>query len=486
MKCNSPLLCETTNNLEVLFSFKACTINDNGNVLTYQHGKDPVWKQPVNIYNEFINQDNCVYSTKYMNTKMGWYDFIIDQEKVVSSNDFVISSDGHQMHNFTFQRSKPGDMFASKIGCIDFRGISQENISNINDDLMNNMSGESYAKIFAEMDLVNEKEIGNLIFFVLSKEGYSSSAKILELSGESVSVNIYGDLQILPTWDSIGESGTRQLIFESDLSDNNIIPASIHVKARDVTDMIRDYSIIKTCVTDNEDENIWSYLSFNVLQGSTHPVEILTVGGSTPDTLGVTIAGTCMVDKLQFPDGTSICSFNDLHANRSNGNSTLQKINRKFHPFSLLGGSWGSKSILFSTKIWEKSLKGWKSHPLAIKFESKCAINEFTFWLQENNQPDDVFDLVTLKIYGSNDATNTNNGSWADLNVDAMTWIHESISCKLIKKNHKYNQGWVFQARSNINNYLMYKFQCTDPGITNYIHGITFDYKNIYEFDYDY
>ena len=476
-----PLLLETVNS-EIMVRFQQANISDTGKVLTYQHGESPMWIAPVSIINEYISkhQSGYTYSTSYINKTMGWCDFIEEQQKVVTTSEFVICSYESGTKNLVFHKTNPVDSFVNKIGSVDFTGSREASTSYecVTDDC-----GDLYARIFAEMEVINDGiEIGNLVFFVLSKDGYSSSSKILELKGDSVSVNVHGDLKILPTWESIGENGTRMVIFESDLSGSNITPAAIHAYARDTNEMLRKYSSMETFVGDNDNNNMWSYLSFSTIQGGTEPTEILRVGGVGRNTQGVVVNGTCLVDVLKFSDGTSMATTSDLYSDTKDL-LKWSELTDDFALVSLLKGSWGNKSIICK-QMWDKSCKGWGNHAIGIKLKVECVINEFTIWIQEVAACDEMYDAVTLKIYGSNNASSITNGEWYDLNINSKAWLYEALSYKKILKNNKYIQGWVFKTNSSIENYRMYKLQCIGSGVLNPMYCITFDYKSMYESDY--
>ena len=93
-----------------------------------------------------------------------------------------------------------------------------------------------------------------------------------------------------------------------------------------------------------------------------------------------------------------------------------------------------------------------------------------------------------LKIYGSNNATRSDNGTWFDLNShtnSGSNWLQEAISTKtLIRPPYLYPQAWVFRLSSNINNYKYYKLINTGGSELGEVFDITFDYKKVYEIDY--
>jgi len=165
----------------------------------------------------------------------------------------------------------------------------------------------------------------------------------------------------------------------------------------------------------------------------------------------------------------------------------------------LLDDSYGINNKMFNGILSQESMgeglpttdNKWKSKALTFKFKDDIprAINEFTIWISAQYQNNETGILKSvLKIYGSNDATASDTGTWFDLNShtnSGSNWLQEAISTKtLIGPVGLSPQAWVFRLSSNINNYKYYKLINTVVSFLGEVFDVTFDYKKIYEIDY--
>ena len=164
---------------------------------------------------------------------------------------------------------------------------------------------------------------------------------------------------------------------------------------------------------------------------------------------------------------------------------------------TLWSGSYTTNAQIFDDYLANQTVSGWGTGDLAFMFNDGVArsINKFTIWINggSTGSNSDCFRQITLKIYGSNNAINSSNGTCVDLNnhtTSGSVWLVEAIACKSYicsQYSQMYPQGWTFRATSNMNNYKCHKLKCTGGSGFNTSYGlydVTFDYKKIHEVDY--